>query len=126
MKSDKIKLLVVFVVLVAIMAFLFYKIETMRVQTENQYNQINDLQKENEELQSKIDAYDKFGGKLKPCPYCGSTNVEIVRGLYYQVSCNDCFFFAPVPLDESGSRIRETTELDAINLWNSLEISVDE
>ena len=126
MKSDKIKLLVTFVVLVTIMAFLFYKIEAMYIQTENQYNQINDLQKENEELQSKIDAYEEYDGKLKPCPYCGSTDVEVVHGLYYQASCNNCFFYAPVPLDESGSRIGATTEFDAINMWNNIEISVDE
>ncbi len=52
--------------------------------------------------------------KLKPCPFCGSSEVELdmyvgIEGFYYSVSCHNC-----------GCKLwGKNTEKKAIDLWNT-------
>ena len=50
--------------------------------------------------------------ELKPCPFCGSTNVQLrptdSNYVYYHVQCNNC-------MAQGGARIWEE---DAVAAWN--------
>ena len=48
--------------------------------------------------------------KLKPCPFCGSKYVEIIKPFNkeYQVQCGDCYATSCV----------ETTPKKAVKAWN--------
>ena len=118
MKNIKDKLFIVSIVLILFLVLL------MAFKHGEQANQINDLQKENEELQSKIDTFEKNNGGMNPCPFCGSTDVEINDIVYYQGECNNCHFRAPVLLDENGHvDTKRNTKIDAINYWNSITVN---
>jgi len=87
--------------------------------------QIKELQAENNQLEEKIQKYEESGGILKPCPFCGSTDVELIEETY-QVKCNNCLFVAPVLLDEFGRPDKNrNTKIDAINNWNAFIVNAD-
>lgn len=46
--------------------------------------------------------------ELKPCPFCGSKNLCLIRNSWYWVQCNNCL--AEIGVQES--------EKDAIEKWN--------
>lgn len=51
--------------------------------------------------------------RIKPCPFCGSTETDAVdHGGYWCVSCWDCVAEGPT----------EMTEDNAIAAWNTREI----
>ena len=54
--------------------------------------------------------------KLKPCPFCGSKNVELIGpceeyNLGFGICCNDCGYDSPI----------YRTELEVIDAWNRRE-----
>lgn len=49
--------------------------------------------------------------KLKPCPFCGSDDVDVVSNLYTYVTCHN-------PSCEAYGPICNTTE-QAITAWNT-------
>ena len=48
---------------------------------------------------------------LKPCPFCGSDNLDIERGALHYVKCKDCITLGP---SNSGE-----TDISAIAAWNN-------
>lgn len=52
---------------------------------------------------------------LKPCPFCGSSDISVLRyGPWsnYYAQCNNCYIAAPDP------SLTNLTEKEAINFWN--------
>ena len=48
--------------------------------------------------------------ELKPCPFCGSTNIKVTMdGCIYQVMCDDCMVESPA---------RDESKGNAIAAWN--------
>ena len=110
-KESVIKALTIFIIVLSVIFAIFCK----------------SLTNEIDELQNKIQTYESNDCKIQPCPFCGSTDVELIDGIYYRGRCNNCYFSAPAMLDKNGHIDEErNTKIDAINLWNSIEISVDE
>lgn len=52
--------------------------------------------------------------ELKPCPFCGGTNLKIKGGIGKYVSCLDCDNGAHFPGEGSTAN-----ENDAIEAWNT-------
>lgn len=46
---------------------------------------------------------------LKPCPFCGCTDINIEEGKTYRISCADCF----------GNIVSFVSKDDLINDWNT-------
>ena len=53
-----------------------------------------------------------MANKLKPCPFCGSKDVEVSKSLKVVV-CNNCGAYGP-----DGNKRYDCDEESAIDAWN--------
>lgn len=49
--------------------------------------------------------------KLKPCPFCGGTNIEVYKEDEWEAMCMDCYA-------NVGACCSYYTEAEAIEAWN--------
>jgi Lar family restriction alleviation protein len=60
---------------------------------------------------------------LKPCPFCGSDNIRLLKGMVsfidYEIHCENCAVTGPNfgSLDEDLSQEKQNRQ-DAIDHWN--------